>query len=336
MSLNPRLLAILTLMGILACIMFPSQIYHTIISPFTEKTKTDIAISCITETLKENPQMVENIQNHPEIITALQKNNYTAIIKEVPVYITITPTPDGITYYAGEYQNGTRLLAHPFSWYRTNINLPNNSLKISANVYDYRIFPRFYYKNLDYSNSLNGIYTEQNPDNPNDEFIFIMTNIYADDTISSKTPNMWLPTQNSFSLGIKGNTYYPVKYPHQLQIKEMEELTNQGNNYFIKPYGYTIQYEKTHSNHNELYNNGTAIEYTSNGIAGITARSLSYVPKGSSNMIDGYILFEIPKDTPLETITIMANFFSFGHAEWKLINQNSEGFINPYITQTQY
>jgi hypothetical protein len=335
MSINPRILAIVALIGIIAVIMFPLQIFGVLSAPFKANEKENMVINCLTQTIKANPQMADNLEKHPEIITALKQDNYTSVIVEKPVYITVTPTPDGITYYAGEYQNGTRLLSHPFSWYRTDVNLPNNSLKISANVYDYRIFPNFHYKDLDYSDSLNGIYAEQNPNSNDDEFLFVMVDIYADSTITN-TPNVWLPKQNSYAIAISGVTYYPVTYPFQLQIKELEEHTTQQNDFFIGAYGQYKQYIKSGYNHNELFNNGTVMPDTNSGIAGVTSQSLFYIPKGSSNMIDGYILFEIPKNTDLKDITVLGNFFSFGNAQWKLINQNSENFVNPYITPTQY
>ncbi|MDD2208259.1 MAG: hypothetical protein PHU45_02770 [Bacilli bacterium] len=336
MEINPRFTALICLFGIIGLVMFPSQIFGFILSPYNAWTKNNEEINTITDILRENPQMVKNIQEHPEVVNALKNDNYTPIIKKEAVYITITPTPDGKTYYAGEYQEGVRLLAHPFSWYRKDVNIPDNNLKVSANVYDFRIFPKYHYKNLEYSDSPNGIYDEQLPYDNNDEFIFIFANIYGDEVISDKTNNVWLPTQKCFSIAIEGTTYYPIVYPYQLKIKEMQELTNQQNSYFIQPYGYTVQYEEGHSRHNELYNNGTPVGYESSGIAGITARSLSYIPKGESNMVDGYLLFEIPKDTKIEDITVLGSFFSFGQAQWKLYNQNSKDFVNPYITPTQY
>jgi len=251
----------------------------------------------------EHPKQTTNTT--PEII----------VYRNITKIVTVTPTIDGKTYFAGEYQNGTRLLSHPFSWYRTNVNLPNNSLKISANVYDYRIFPNYHYKDLEYTNSPNNIYATQEPSNPNNEFLFVFVSIYADEHITN-TPNVWLPTKNSFAVAINGITYSPVIYPEERTISELKEITNQGNNYYIQAYGQYRDYT-TENNHNELYNNGTSA-YTPRTGAGIVSRSLFYIPKGASNMVDGYILFEIPKDTPVESILVLANFFSFGHSEWKL------------------
>jgi hypothetical protein len=242
------------------------------------------------------------------------------IYRNITNTVFVTPTIDGKTYFAGEYQNGTRLLAHPFSWYRTNVNLPNNSLKISANVYDYRIFPNYHYKDLEYTDSPNDIYATQYPDNPNDEFIFVFVSIYADEHISN-TPNVWLPNQKNFALSIGGITYFPVNYSYARQIAEMQELTNQGNNYFIQAYGQYREYT-TRNNRNELYNNGSSA-YEPVGNAGEVSRTLFYIPKGSSNMIDGYLLFEIPKDTSPKTIRILGSFYSFGYSEWKL-SQNPD------------
>lgn len=249
-------------------------------------------------------------------------NNTTPTIiiyRNITTIVTVTPTIDGKTYFAGEYQSGIRLLSHPFSWYRDDINIKNNKLKISANVYDYRIFNTYHYKDFDYSNSPNNIYVEQFPSNPNNEFIFVLANIYEDDTIGN-TYNSWLPTVNSFALSINGITYTPIVPSEYTQIKEMEEITNQQNDYFIEPFGTYHQYTNSYS-HNEYYNNGTPVGFVPNGVAGNKLYTLSQIPKGSSNMVDGYIMFEIPKDTPYTAINVIANFFTFGHAEWKLYSQ---------------
>lgn len=254
----------------------------------------------------DHPKQTANTT--PEIIVY---RNFTKII-------TVTPTIDGKTYFAGEYQNGTRLLAHPFSWYRTNVNLPNNTLKISANVYDYRIFPNYHYKDLEYSNSPNDVYAIQEPSNPNNEFLFVFVDIYADEHITN-TNNVWLPTEKSYTVSIDGVTYPPVSYAKERTISELQEITNQGNNYFIQTYGQYVDNDIS-NNHNEVYNNGTSA-YTPTGNAGIVSKSLFYIPKGTSNMVDGYILYEIPKDTPIDLISIQANFFSFGNSEWKLYQE---------------
>ena len=246
------------------------------------------------------------INTTPEII----------IYRNITTVVTVTPTPDGKIYFAGEYESGIRLLAHPFSWYRANVNFPEQKLKISANVYDYRIFDTYHYKDFEYSDSPNNIYEEQIPNNPNDEFIFVMADIYDDSTITN-TPNIWLPSQNNYAISINGITYTPIIPTEPMQIKEMEEITTQQNDFYIQPFGTYHQYDNTNT-HNELYNNGTVEGYEEDGVAGNNLYTLSEIPKGASNMVDGYLLFEIPKDTPISAIEVMGNFASFGYSSWKL------------------
>ena len=322
--INPRIATMIGIAFLIMCLLFPNLILGPIFSSFQKVEKQSQEINCVTTMINSNPQIADNIIKHPEIIQALVENSTANLTVTKIVYVTVTPTPDGITYFAGEYQNGTRLLAHPYSWFRNDVNLPNNNLKISTNVYDFRIFPSLHYKDVENTDSPNNIYTEMKPTNPNNEYLIILVNVYADEIISSKTPDVWLPTQNNFALSITGITYTPISFPYQYKFKELEEITTQQNDYFIEPFGYQQTYTQTGLTNNELYNNGTPLSFTETGIAGNTYNTLAYIPKGSSNMIDGYILFEIPSNTPINQILVIANLFDFGNAQWRLYNDNSK------------
>jgi hypothetical protein len=323
LSINPRLLVLILIgIGIFALLM-PNFFLGMIFSPIKSTLKANGDIDKVNSLMRNNSTMAQTLIDHPEVQKALAEGNVSSLYIYEPVYITVTPTPDGKIYFAGEYQNGTRMLAHPFSWSRTDVNLPNNNLKVTANVYDYRVFPSFHYHDYEISDSIGQGYVEQSPKNPNDEFLFIFVTIYEDEIISSKTPNVWLPTQTNFAIQINDTEFYPVTYPYQLNIRELEENANMNNDYYIQAFGQYKQYIPTHYNSNEVDNNGTPITQSVNGFAGMTSISDYVIPKGSSNMEDGYILYEIPKDTPISNIKVLGQFFSFGNAQWTLTNSNS-------------
>lgn len=323
LSINPRLLVLILIgIGIFGLLM-PNFFLGLIFSPFHQTLKDNKNIEQVNGLLRNNSTIAETLLAHPEVQNALASGNVDSLyIYSPPVTILVTPTPDGINYFANEYQNGTRQLGHPFSWYRHDINLPNNNLKVSANVYDYRIFPSFHYQDLEMTDAIGQGYIEQKPVNPNDEFLFVFVSIYEDEIISAKSPNVWLPTQKNFGVISNNVQYEPVEYPYQINIRELEVLGNYNDNSQPQAFGQYVQYIPEQAHTNELFNNGTQMEETESPYAGMTSVSDNEIPKGSSNMEDGYILFEIAKTTDINNIKVLGQFFSFGNAQWLLTNKN--------------
>ena len=333
-SINPRLLILLGIGVAIFGLMMPNFFIGLITSPFKSDLKNNANIDKVNGLLRNNSTMAETLLEHPEVQDALAKGNVDALYIYTPVYITVTPTLDGKTYFANEYQNGTRQLAHPFSWFRNDVNLPNNNLKVSANVYDYRIFPSFHYQDLDTTDAIGKGYVEQKPLNPNDEFLFIFVSIYEDEIISAKTPNVWLPTQKNFVVLSNNVVYSPVEYPYQINIRELEVLGNYNDNSQARAFGQHVQYIAEHPHTNELYNNGTEMQDNTLPYGGMTSVTDYNIPKGSSNMEDGYMVFEIAKTDDIKNIKVYGQFFSFGTAQWLLTNINDDVNI-PTPTQTE-
>lgn len=240
----------------------------------------------------------------------IKVKNYMASLPVVTqkeyVYITVTPTPDGKTYFASEFQDGVRLLGRPFSWYRPDINLQNNNLKVSAIVYDYRIFNSYHYKNFDETNSPNNIYQEVFPAKSGDEFLFIFVNIVVDDVISDKSNNLYMPNASSFALQIDNTVYYPLDFPKQQLIHELDLTPNFQNSVYIQAFGQERKYISTIKKDENL-------EY-----GAIISQPHEWITKGKSNAEDGYILFEIPKNTNVKNIKILGQFFNFGSSQWAI------------------
>lgn len=242
------------------------------------------------------------------------------IYKTIEKIVTVTPTIDGKIYFADEYQNGTRILNHPFSFFRNDINFKNNNLKVSINVYGYRIFPSYHYHDLDNTNAINQEYLTINPIDSNNEFLFLMVDISEDEIISSKTNDIWLINENSFAIQIENILYTPIIYPKQREILELENTANNQNSEYIQAFGQTRFYNPNAISSNELNNNGTPVDNSFVGYGGITSQQHYYLYKGLSNAEDGYILFEIPKNTNYQDIKILGNFGSFGNSQWVIKN----------------
>jgi hypothetical protein len=52
--------------------------------------------------------------------------------------------------------------------------------------------------------------------------------------------------------------------------------------------------------------------------AGEYSQEKNYLYGGTSNNIDGYLLFEIPKNISEEKLMVYGNFDNFGSSQWRL------------------
>lgn len=235
-----------------------------------------------------------------EYITPKPIIKYVNVTQNITHYVTVlvTPTPDGKLFFAGEYQNGTRKLTQPFSWIRKDVS-GQKDMKVTTRVYNYMMFDKLHWFNpAEYK------YFVQFPDNPNYKFLFIFVNTYMDDVIGDDT-RLWLPNKYRYGIEINHKMYYAKDYPEQVRYKELEYTSTLDESTYIQAYGQIRVYRKSS-------------EYRKT--AGETSVIHNYLRGGLSNAEDGYILFEIPKDTIPEQIIIRGEFFSFGNSAWIIQN----------------
>jgi hypothetical protein len=244
-----------------------------------------IPIKIIKDTLRQTNISTQNITP-----------NVTPIIIYKTIEILVTPTPDGKIYFASEYDNGIRKLKRPFSILRENAQ-GLKTLSVHTTIYDYKIFPIYHWFNPnDYK------YYPQYPINPDNKFIFIFINTYADDVIGDDA-RFWIPVEGSYLLESNNIVYSPISFSKQIRIKELESTYNYNDNSRVTAY-----------NSNRIYK--SSIEYSNT--SGETSESIDVLKGGQSNAIDGYMIFEIPKDIKTEDITIWMNLYSWGNAGWVL------------------
>jgi len=243
-----------------------------------------IPIKIIKDSLKPHQEINQTVNITPPIIIYQTK--------EVFVY----PTIDGNIYFASEYQEGIRKIKRPFSFYRKEA-IGLKDLSIHAVIYDYKIFNSYHWFNpTDYK------YYEVFPINPENKFLFVFANIYMDDIIADDT-RFWIPTEKQFNVQVYETVYNPISFPKQIRIKELEDTFNYNDNSMVTAYNSLRQYK-------------TSNEYQNT--AGETFESIDVLKGGKSNAIDGYLLFELDKNTPDEDILVCENFYSFGSSCWKL------------------
>lgn len=237
---------------------------------------------------------LDMIMKKPEINTTINETNNTIIIYR-NITVTVTPTPDGITYFAGSADDGVRKLGRIFTWDRRNVE-GKKDLSGYVKVYDYRTFDSVHiFLPTDYN------YYEVKPADDK-KYLFIFVKIWLDD-IGSNVDKLWLPNESHYIADVSGIAYSPIQWEKQLRIRELEEIWNDNNDFRIGYYGVFNTYSR------DLKRKSTAGEY---------AEDLYYVYSGESNAIDGYIIYEIPKDSKDENIIILSNIHAFGNPSWKL------------------
>lgn len=221
-------------------------------------------------------------------------NNTVIVIQKEYITVKITPTPDEGFYYQGEYDNGTRKLNRPFTWIRPNVS-GYKDMKVSVRVYNYRLMDSYLWFNVhDYK------YYQQYPTDENNQFLFIFINIVMDD-IEGDDTRLYLPSRDHYVVQINNNLYPPIEYPLDLRIKELEETYDYNDVSRVKAYGQFVYTETIGSNAGQQ-----------------SSINVTYLRGGVSNSEDGYIIYEIPKNTPINNILVLGQFYSFGNAQWRL------------------
>lgn len=224
-------------------------------------------------------------------------NDSQIIVIEKEIKILVTPTPDGHIYFASEYQNGTRLLKRPFSFIRYDA-LYNQDMKITTIVYDYKFFEKLHWFNpTDYK------YYESTPYGGEDyKFCIIFVYVFMDDIISDDT-RAWAFNRSYFGVFDGDNMFYSQQYPYQLRFKELENIPTFDNT------GYVQAFKQQRLYNSEEYYIKTAGEYSD---------ETYYLRGGLSNAIDGFLIYEIPKEKTPDDLIVFADLSSFGFSRWRL------------------
>lgn len=236
--------------------------------------------------------MIKNVM-YPPVKNISENVSTVTIYKEI--IVTVTPTPDGKLYFANEYESGIRKIKRPFSWYRDDVT-GSKDMSVHVTVYNYRSLNSFTWFNpSDYK------YYKEYPSDLSNKFVFVFVQIYMDDVIGQDT-RMWAPNEKQFVLQANNRVFYPIQdFQKQIRIKEFEETFNLNDDSRVGYFGTIKYYQKGHPE-----------------TAGETFENLTYLRGGKSNAIDGYIIYEIPKDIPDESLLVNGAFNKFGNSAWVL------------------
>lgn len=231
---------------------------------------------------------------HKGEIAINNTSNITIVYRTVTVLVT--PTPDGHIYFASEYQNGTRLLQRPFTFIRYDA-LGYQDMKVTTIVYDYMSFEK-----LHWFNPAQYKYYEYTPSEPDRKFLLIFVTVFMDNIAGDDT-RMWSFNRSAFAVFDGMNTFRPIEYPYQLRFKELENTKTFDKSTLVQAFKSLRE-----------YSSGAELRES----AGEYNDEIYYLRGGKSNAIDGYLLFEIPKNDNPEQLLVLGQFYVFGSAQWRL------------------
>jgi hypothetical protein len=218
------------------------------------------------------------------------------VIENITVTEEPTPTPEPTEAYVDPFTPGPRLINQWYKWYRPDVQ-GLKDMQIGIVAYRYKILDRYVWWNP----SMGNYFTQRA--SPGYKYFAVWVHEEMIGTNQTHDPSFWAFDDNAFALQVKDKLYYSqanLSYNPVVRIKEFDELTDYYNVITAPPFGYYVRYTG--------YNPEAG---------GYRAQKLDVLRMGKGNAHDGFILFEIPKDSELTDIQFLGNFGSFGDAGWK-------------------
>lgn len=224
--------------------------------------------------------------------------NKSDAIQIVYVNVTVEPTPDGKIYYASEYQEGIRKIQNKFSFYADNAS-GFKRMYVSSTVFNYKTIEKLHWFNpSDYK------YYDMVP-HEGYKYLIVYYAMWMDDRAADDT-RFYIPSSKNYvvqSIYDADKTYFPLDYPFQLRIAELEDDLDYRGKESIQAFG----------QHREYSRKSDAIN-----TAGEISVSDTILRAGLSNTLSGYKIYEIPNYLKDEELIAGINFYAFGSAWWRL------------------
>jgi hypothetical protein len=200
--------------------------------------------------------------------------------------------------------NGKRM-GDWFKYQRENVE-GLKDIDMQATVYASRFLDKYDYWSVNW-----GRYFTQLPSDGM-KYLMVQARIKLIGITQEKDPRMWGPGQDHFVVQIDqegptfqvhknqtGNNTYTVDTNHVIgmRIKELEDVNDMTDTVKIFDYGYYRYY------------NSYGEELTGD---------LGYIRLGEGNAWDGYLLFEVPKDTRMKDVKVLERIDGIGSVWWQL------------------
>ena len=211
---------------------------------------------------------------------------------------TPKPTPSSMptlaAHYVDPFMPGERWENQWFKWNRIDVQ-GYKDLQIGIVAYRHSFIDKY-----TWWNAATGNYQEEKPAAGNRYFVVWVHEEMLGEN-QTYDPSMWIFDERSFKLQVKSSLYDVVTSHNPVnRIKEFDQKYDYYNTFTAPPFGWDIRYS------------GNSPE-----TAGFVAERRGWLRWGKGNAVDGYLLFEIPKDSMEEQIALIGSFSRFGSAYWK-------------------
>jgi hypothetical protein len=190
--------------------------------------------------------------------------------------------------------HGERSEGQWFKWYRPDVS---GTKDLDAGVIAYQ---HAWLDNYTWYNPSLGQYFKQEPTKGNRYFVvWVHEELFG--TNSTNDPGMYPFYDDAFRLQVKGNLIEADTVHNPVcRILELDHKYDYYNTITAPPFGWYIK----------------QIGYSPE-TGGYAAIPIGEIRMGQGNAADGYILFEVPKNTMTEDVILLGNFARFGSAYWR-------------------
>jgi hypothetical protein len=212
---------------------------------------------------------------------------------------TPRPTPIAIetlaAHYVDPYIQGERWEGQWFKWLRLDVT-GKKDLNIGIIVYRHAF--------MDYYTWYDAPLGNYQVQKPKDGYRYFLVWVHEEMLGDNQTydPSMWIFDETAFRLQVKGQLYEADETHNPVnRIRELDRKWDYYNTVTAGPFAWDLRY--------------TGVSSPSQ--AGYVAERRGWLRWGPGNAVDGYIIFEIPKDSMEEDITLNSGFGRFGSALWR-------------------
>jgi hypothetical protein len=221
-------------------------------------------------------------------------------IPTTPPQWTHAPTPAALpavdVVFVDPFVPGLRSENQWYKWYRPEVS-GLKDLQIGIVCYRHAFLDRY-----TWWNPSTGNYFTQRPTLGN-RFFIVWVHEEMIGTSPKDDPSFWSFDERAFALQV-GNEIMPSQmnttYNPVLRIKELDEKTDYYDTITAPPFGYYVKYT------------GHAPQS-----GGFEAQKLGWLRMGKGNAIDGYIIYEVPRETQIRDVQLLGEFGTFGNVIWR-------------------
>ncbi len=197
-----------------------------------------------------------------------------------------------------KYRWGEKQLGEYYTWHRENVS-GQKDMTVRVTVYASKFLSRYQW----WSDS-NGRYYWQFPAEGK-KFLFIFARLEMVGEDNSQDPRYYVGDPwERFRVQYNGTVIdHDTDHALGVRVRELEETFTQNDDARVKPFGYSIEWRRKES---------------SNLSAGWNAISPLWLRMGKSNAWDGYILYQVPKNTTMAELVVLSQWDGFGTPYWQL------------------